>query len=191
MLAGREEQQAGAATIDEIAEAYFLAVKAKGVAIRTVWKYRTDLDKLKEFFREVEVRLARHFCETHLYRYREWLVGRAYADKTIHGALVLAKQLFKWAWRQGMLPDYRLAAATVPKAKARPQACFTSAQVDQLIEAGLGEERAGFASRRRAALGVVPAVRACASLGPRRVGIPPFAGRGHMARPGIAAGRRL
>ena len=36
---------------------------------------------------------------------------------------------------KGQLRDYRLAAATFPKVRAKPQPCFTSAQVDQLIEA--------------------------------------------------------
>jgi len=133
------------ATVEELADAYFSAVKAKGVAPKTVWKYRADLNKLREFCREAKLCIARRFSETDLYRYREWLVGRKYADKTVQGALVLAKQLFKWAWRQGTLRDYRLAAATFPKAKAKPQPCFTSEQVDQLIKAAVGEEKAAFA----------------------------------------------
>ncbi len=59
--------------------------------------------------------------------------------------MVLAKQTFKWAWRQRMLRDYRLAGATFPKARARPQPCFTSFHVDRLIEVAEGEEKAAFA----------------------------------------------
>jgi len=142
---GIEPVHDSTATVEKLADAYFSAVKAKGVAPKTVWKYRADLNKLKEFCREMKLCLARRFSETDLYRYREWLVGREYADKTVQGALVLAKQLFKWAWRQGMLRDYRLAAATFAKAKARPQPCFTSSQVNQLIGVAVGEEKSAFA----------------------------------------------
>ncbi len=121
--------------------------------VSTVYRYVSEgkyggavkRGKPLRFCREAKLCLARRFSETDLYRYREWLVGRQYADKTVQGALVLAKQLFKWAWRQGTLRDYRLAAATFQKAKARPQPCFTSKQVDQLIKAAAGEEKAAFA----------------------------------------------
>jgi hypothetical protein len=41
--------------------------------------------------------------------------------------------MFKWAWPQGILQHYRLEAASFPKAKAAPQPCFTTEQVDALI----------------------------------------------------------
>jgi hypothetical protein len=66
-------------------------------------------------------------------------------NKTVQDALVLAKQVFKWAWRQGLLREYRLAAVTFPKAKAHPQPCFSSEQVGKLIAAAEGEEKAAFA----------------------------------------------
>jgi len=40
---------------------------------------------------------------------------------------------------------YRLAGATFPKARAKPQPCFTSAQVDELMDEAAGEEKAAFA----------------------------------------------
>ncbi len=58
---------------------------------------------------------------------------------------MLAKQVYKWAWRQGILQNYRLEAATFPKAKAMPQPCFTSEQVDLLITIAVGEENLAFA----------------------------------------------
>jgi len=72
---------------------------------------------------------------------RTWLKGQGYADKTVEAATVLAKQVFKWAWRQRLLRDYRLAAASFPKARAEPQPCFMSEQVDALIKAADGEEK--------------------------------------------------
>ncbi|MCY2930618.1 MAG: tyrosine-type recombinase/integrase [Planctomycetota bacterium] len=131
--------------MEEIVDGYFLAAQAKGIALKTVWKYRADLNKLKEFCGEIQLGLARGYSETHLYRYRQWLEKKGYSAKTIQGALVVAKQVFKWAWRQGILRDYRLAAATFPRAKAGPQPCFTSEQADQLIQVAVGEEKAAIA----------------------------------------------
>ena len=132
-------------SIADLADKYLDSLSARGVARSTEWKYRVDLEKLKTFCRESGVVHARGFLEENLYRFRRWLHDQGYAAKTVEGAVVLAKQIFKWAWRQRILPDYRLAAATFPKAKASPQPCFTSDQVDQLIQAGTAEEKAAFA----------------------------------------------
>ncbi len=80
-----------------------------------------------------------------LFRFRQWLIMQDYAAKTIQGAVVLAQQAFKWAWRQTVLPQYRLASVSLPKAKAKPQPCFMTAQVESLIEKAAGEEKTAFA----------------------------------------------
>ncbi len=91
------------------------------------------------------ITLARTFSGDDLYHFRKWLADKEYAPKTIDAVLVLTKQAFKWAWRQEHLRDYRLASVTLPKAKARPQPCFTSEQVDQLTVKAVGEEKGAFA----------------------------------------------
>ena len=65
--------------------------------------------------------------------------GWGYADKAVEAATVLAKQMLRWAWRR--LRDYRLTAASFHKARAEPQPCFTSEQVDAWIEAAENEEK--------------------------------------------------
>ena len=142
---GAEPVRESNISMQDVADAYYEAVKAKGIAPKTEWKYRADLAKLKEFCQTADIVLARQFSETDLYCYRQWLSARGHADKTVQCAIVLAKQVFKWAWRQRVLRDYRLAAASFPKAKARPQPCYTSQQVDRLIDTGVGEEKAAFA----------------------------------------------
>jgi len=131
--------------ITDLAKSYIEAIKTKGVARKTEWKYQTDLDKLNEYCEQNSIRLTRHFTEKHLYGYRRWLFEKMFADKTVQGAVVIAKQLFKWAWRQKLIKDYRFSGVSFPKAKAKPQPCFTSEQVDKLIEAGIGEENTAFA----------------------------------------------
>ena len=89
--------------------------------------------------------MARRFSADDLYRFRQWLVEKDYAAKTVEAVLVLTKQVFKWGWRQSVLRDYRLASVSLPKAKARPQPCFSTTQVENLIAAADGEEKTAFA----------------------------------------------
>jgi len=131
--------------ITNLTKSYIEDTKVKGIARKTEWKYKADLDKLEEYCTVNNIRLIRHFTESHLYRYRQWLMAKGYADKTVQGAVILAKQAFKWAWRQKLIKDYRFSGVSFPKAKAKPQPCFTSEQVDKLIEAGIGEEKTAFA----------------------------------------------
>ena len=59
--------------------------------------------------------------------------------------IVLTKQMCKWAWRQGLIRDYKFVSVSFPKAKAGPQPCFTTDQVMTLIEKGKSEEKLAFA----------------------------------------------
>ncbi len=68
-----------------------------------------------------------------------------YAPKTIQAVLFTVKQVFKWGWRKGFLRDYQLASVSFPKAKSSPQPCFTTEQVEGLIEAGSREQKLAFA----------------------------------------------
>jgi len=131
--------------IIELIDLYKQSYEARNLAPKTQSKYKADLDKLKKYCIVAKITLARCFSENHLFGYRKWLKEEGYADKTIEGASVLAKQLFKWAWRQKLLTDYQLVAASFPKARAKPQPCYTSHQVDALICAGDVEEKLAFA----------------------------------------------
>ena len=131
--------------VDELVEAYFQTAKARGLARKTEWKYRTDLDKLKEFCKEHRIPLAHRFSRDAFFAYRQWLAEKDYADKTIYGALTLAKQVFKWGFQEGRLREYRLGAARIAKAKARPQPCFSTDQVELIIANSDGTEKVAFA----------------------------------------------
>ena len=158
---GLENEKPSNITIDELTKNYLEIVKAKGVAPKTVAKYRTNLDKLKDYCYQKKIRFARQFSENDLYLYRQYLVDKIYADKTIEGAIVLAKQIFKWSWRQGILQNYRLEAATFPKAKAKPQPCFTSKQVHMLIDQAIGTEKTAFALMAYAGLRIGEVEQLC------------------------------
>jgi len=60
--------------------------------------------------------------------------------------LILAKQVFKWGHHEGKLREYRLVGAKITKAKAKPQPCFTTEQVDLIIANSEGYEKAAFAN---------------------------------------------
>ena len=148
-------------SIDELADRYFEAVKTKDVAPKTEWKYKTDIEKLKEFCHETGIILARRFSADDLFRFRQWLIKKDYAAKTVEAALVLTKQVFKWGWRQAVLRDYRLASVSLPKAKAKPQPCFTTDQVESLINIAEGEEKAAFAMMGYAGLRIGEVEQLC------------------------------
>ena len=138
--------------VEELIDAYFEASKAKGLARKTEWKYSTDLDKLKEFWRQGRISLAHTFSREALFAYRQWLDERGCADKTIYGALTLAKQVFKWGFQEGRLREYRLGSAKIAKAKARPQPCFTTEQAELIVANSEGPEKAAFATLAYAGL---------------------------------------
>jgi site-specific recombinase XerD len=128
--------------LEEVVDAYFAFVKAKGVARKTEWKYRADLDKLKTFCGEQRITLALRFGREAFYRYREWLVKQEYQPKTVYAALTVCKQVFKWGHAEGRLKEYRLINTKLAEAKAKPQPCFTTEQVEKLIAATAGVEQA-------------------------------------------------
>lgn len=138
--------------LEEVVDSYFAFVKAKGVAKKTEWKYRADLNKLKEFCQEQKIVLALRFGREAFYRYREWLVKKEYQPKTIYGAMTVCKQVFKWGHAEGRLKEYRLINTKLSKAMAKPQPCFTTEQVEKLIQATKDVEQAVIAKLAYAGL---------------------------------------
>ena len=132
--------------VDELIDRYFEVTKARGLAPKTEWKYRADLDKLRKFCCRRRLVLAHRFSREAFFAYRQSLVDQEYADKTVYGALILAKQVFKWGFLEGKLREYRLGNAKVAKAKAKPQPCFTTEQVELIIANTEGFEKTALAT---------------------------------------------
>lgn len=130
----------------ELVDDYFIATKARGVAPKTEWKYRADLGKLKEFCEEQKLILAVRFGRELFYRYREWLVAKEYQPKTVYAALMICKQVFKWGHAEGKVRENRLVGTKLAVAKARPQPCFTTEQVELLIGRTTGVEQVAIAT---------------------------------------------
>lgn len=149
---GTDRQPEPMIDIETMADRYFESVKNKDVAPKTIVKYEENLSKLKKYASEVGITLARRFSADDLFAFRKWLIDQDYAPKTIDGILVLTKQAFKWAWRQTLTRDYRLAAVSLPKAKASPQPCFTTEQVELLLKTTVGEDRLAFSMMAYAGL---------------------------------------
>jgi|GEM_PF-753116 len=139
-------------TLEELVDAYFATVKAKGVARKTEWKYRADLGKLKSFCKDEQITLAIRFGRESFYRYRESLVKQEYKPKTVYAALTVCKQVFKWGHAERQLNENRLTGCKLAKAKADPQPCFTTDQVEQLIQSTSGIEQAVIATLAYAGL---------------------------------------
>lgn len=147
----RTRPMAETLTLAETIERYEAECAAKGLAPKSLAKYRADLGKLREFARTHQIKTLAQFNEANFYRFRQWLVGTThkqgvtYAPKSVAATLTVAKQLAKWAWRTGLARDYILANATIPTAKARPQPCFTTSQVERLLELATEPDRTALA----------------------------------------------
>lgn len=137
--AGKARPAAGAVDLSSVIDRYESFCADKGLAPKSLAKYRADLAKLREFIRERDLRTLSRFDRHAFYRFRGWLEARrhkqgvVYAPKSVYATLTVAKQLAKWAWREGLAGEYLLAGVQVPVAKARPQPCFTTEQVEKII----------------------------------------------------------
>lgn len=88
---GIESKSPSRISIKELADKYLEMAKTKGTTPKTQAKYRTDLEKLKYFCDENNIKMARKFTQNNLYSYRQYLTEKKYAPKTVQGAVVLAK----------------------------------------------------------------------------------------------------
>lgn len=130
---GEERPLPATLTMVDLIEQYEAHVRLRQLAPKTLWKYSADLAKLSDYCTEAKIERASAFEEDAFLKYRAWLQERRFAAKTIYGALALAKQVLKWGWRKKLLPTYPLADVSLPKAKARPQPCFTTEQVEKIV----------------------------------------------------------
>ncbi|MCB9848523.1 MAG: site-specific integrase [Phycisphaeraceae bacterium] len=137
--AGRAQDRIERITIDDLADQYSEHCENKGLAPKSQAKYRSELEKIRQFCKSIMLVYADRAVERDLYRFKAWLESKRhkqrapYSPKSIYSAMVLWKQLFKWAWRQKMTPTYEFAGAELPKAKARPQPCPTTEEVEAII----------------------------------------------------------
>ena len=155
---GRKRIVFKAISIKELLDDYEAHCKAKGLAPKSLAKYGADLKKLLKFCKSKRIRIAQDFDEDQYHAFRGWLQvqihkqATTYAPKSVAAALLVTKQAFKWGWKRKLLPTYTLAAVSLPKAKARPQPCFTTDQVETLLELVKGQERAVIATLAYAGL---------------------------------------
>lgn len=136
---GKTRRPSGRLTIDTLIRRYTAFNTAKGLAPKTLAKYAADLDKLRAFCDEEGIELAGRFDEEAFYRFQAWLRTQShkqragYASKSIYTALTITKQAFKYAHRQRLIQEDRLAAARLPTGKARPQPCFREEQIRAML----------------------------------------------------------
>jgi len=144
---GRTRTVAKQIAVDELLDRYDAYCTSKGLAPKTLIKYRAEIDKLRGFCTEEKITAANRFDEVAFYRFKAWLAdrthkqGTSYASKSVYTTLTVCKQVFKWAWRVKLLTQYELAGAELPSARPRPQPCFTTEQVEQLRAATEGVTR--------------------------------------------------
>ncbi|MFN0011721.1 MAG: tyrosine-type recombinase/integrase [Phycisphaerales bacterium] len=148
---GRKRPQAEVVEFIPLIDRYETFCSDKGLAPTSLTKYKSDLAKLREFAERERIRTIAQFDAHAFYRFRQYLAGAkhkqgvVYAPKSIYATLTLAKQVCKWAWQQRLVSEYILVGVSLPTAKARPQPCFTTDQVEMLLAATEGNTRVAFA----------------------------------------------
>lgn len=149
---GREiRKRRSSVSVDNLIDKYTAYNESKGLTPKSLAKYGADLDKLRRFCDEAGVTRADRFRESEYQGFGAWLreqkhkQGVAYSGKTILTAMTVALQLFKWGWRSGLIPEYHLAAARLPWGRPKAQPCFTTEQVEALLERTDGNIHAAIA----------------------------------------------
>tara|TARA_R110000744_G_scaffold380514_1_gene501608 strand:+ start:7289 stop:8458 length:1170 start_codon:yes stop_codon:yes gene_type:complete len=125
-------------TIQELARQYLDFSESKGLASKSIAKYRTDLEKLTEFCDEKKIYYADQIDEQVFYKFVEWLKAKkhkqnaaGYAPKTVYTASMICVQLVKWGWRQKHYPEYALGMVRHPVAKPREQPCLSMEEIER------------------------------------------------------------
>ncbi len=142
--AGEQRTPPARATIDQLIDRYEAFNRDRDLAPKTLAKYAADLDKLRRFCKETGLTRADRFDEAAYARFGAWLreqvhkQGTGYAPKSNYTTLTVCKQMFKWAWRQRLAPTTSLASTRLPTAKPRSQPCFTTQQVETMLERAEG-----------------------------------------------------
>lgn len=137
--AGEQRTPPARATITQLIDRYEAFNRDRNLAPKTLAKYAADLDKLRRFCKESGITRADRFDEAAYARFGAWLreqvhkQGTSYAPKSNYTTLTVCKQMFKWAWRQRLAPTTSLASTRLPSARARPQPCFTTEQVEAML----------------------------------------------------------
>lgn len=148
---GRSKPRAEIIDFLSLIDRYEQHCSDKGLSPKSLAKYKADLDKLREFAKQQKIRTIAQFDEDAFYRFKRVLEGtkhkqgKTYAPKSVYAVLTTSKQLCKWAWRRRLVTEYPIAGVQLPTAKARPQPCFTTDQVEKILSAAAAADRPAFA----------------------------------------------
>lgn len=107
--------------------------ESEGVAPGTIVCYDKTCRQFVEWARQEGLRSAVSFGEKEYYRYANFLQNRDCAESTVYNRLILLKQVFKWGTQEKLLPENKISRPKVRKPNYSRQACFTSAQVAQIL----------------------------------------------------------
>ena len=135
---GKRGDGARPARIDRLRDEYLELLRNRGRAPKTLTKYEKVLGDFVDLCTKRGVLQAVRLEERDFWAYRVWADQRHLSPKTIHGHLILIKQLLKWADRAGRIPVNPIANVTVKEPPAFKQPCFTPEQVHALIETAEG-----------------------------------------------------
>lgn len=137
-LVGYSKHRSERITVKDLARQYLDFSVSKGLASKSIAKYRADLEKLTRFCGETEIRYADQIDEQIFYQFVAWLRteghkqnSAGYAPKTVYTASMICVQMVKWGWRQKYFAEYSLGMVRHPVAKPREQPCLSMVEIER------------------------------------------------------------
>lgn len=113
---------------------------------RTVGKYTHTLGLLVEWGQSQRSASAVSFGEKDFWSFSRFCRERGDGENTLYGRQILIKQAFKWADREGLIPDYTLARIKLSKPVPTEQPCFNPEQISRLLAVARPREATMFAT---------------------------------------------
>lgn len=86
------------------------------------------------------------FDENDFWSFIRFCRDRGDGEATLYGRQVLIKQIFKWALREGLIPQNPVARPKLKKPAPTEQPCFTPEQISQLLAVARLREATLFAA---------------------------------------------
>jgi len=144
LLEGRYQPRLKAPTVDEAVDAYMRYLRTERRAAKTLRKYETVLDRVRELLR---VRRAASLLDLNLQAvdaYRHARVAAGAAPKTVYTETVILRQLVNFALGRGLIADDPLRGLKIREPKPTPQPCWVAEEVEKILTAAPQAYRAAW-----------------------------------------------
>jgi len=125
-------------TIAEAARTYMEFAASKGLAPKTIKKYKAEMDRLLAYTEGRKLVFLDEIDERMYFGYGAWMreephkQGRTYSSKSVHTSAVVLKQLTKFAHRHQLIARNLLESTSTPKGHTNTQPCPSPDEAERM-----------------------------------------------------------